>query len=96
MAILIATRLVTQTHQRTHIAIDAIISPSTNVRIRHRSSMLAAPTLKSKKNLHPRSIMTLDVHVQETSNLEPVTTEAARTIAERESKAVTLAAESLV
>ena len=40
--------------------------------------------------------MTLDVHVQETSNLEPVTTEAARTIAERESKAVTLAAESLV
>jgi len=40
--------------------------------------------------------MTFHVHVQATSNLEPVTTETTRTIAERETKAVTLAAGSLV
>ena len=39
--------------------------------------------------------MAFDVHVQETSNLEPVTTDTTRTIAERETKAVTLTAESL-
>jgi len=40
--------------------------------------------------------MTFHVHVQATSNLEPVTTEITRTIADRETKAVMLAAESLV
>jgi len=50
---------------------------------------------RKKTDMHPRSMMSSDVHAQETSNLEPVTTETTRTNAERETKAVTLAAEAL-